>query len=533
MDIFHWLGYFACSFNNAYKKTYQAARPGEHMQTMKKLFPGALLALLLALTFALGGCGDDLNVTEEDVIKRTREEMALMAPMMDCQAGSIKADLGNRGVIMENVVMSMQAAPDMELRIAKITSSGMDVPSYEGKPGDRTDIESMVYEGIQIYMEGEKLADLAEYRIEGMSMAYRDLLQAMRDNQSLSPEQFTLKVAPYMSGYTAKKVSASGLKISQYEMVASIDSMEARDLSLGAYGPAVVNNFKISERGREIFSLAKSGYASMELPKAYQDMVMNPEQMFQVMFMLMEDPLRNLSPMSVKGFYLENLKVTPEGQPLVLDRISGDFAIKDGSLTLTSDMKGLSLSQALLKSERSMRILAEAAGGKDLLFDGVFNMDMAVAANNERKTTLHSTLSDKNQGNASLDMAFTELMHPDYGYYSDMLLHSLDLKVDDNGLVDVLLAFYATTEFGYYTEGYDSIRQEFLESLAYLNAEIPPALHDGLAKFVQLVKNGGKFRFAMNPAEPVDMDDVEDILRENPAALGCTFEYSAPSTPKR
>lgn len=504
------------------------------MQKMKNLFPGALLALLLALTFALGGCGDDLNVTEEDVINRTREEMALMAPMMDFQAGDIKADLGNRAVIMENVVMSLKTMPDVELRFAKVTSSGMDVPSYEGKPGDRTEVESVVYEGIQVFMYGEKVADLAEYRVEGMSLAYRDLLQAMRDNQSLPAEQFTLKVAPYMVGYTAKKISARNLNISQYDLTATIDSMEASDLALGAYGPAVVNNFKMREGAKEFFSLDKFGYAAMELPKSYQDMALNPnpDLMLNFMFKMMEDPLNNLSPLNVKGFYLENLKVTPEAQPFTLARLSGDVAIKDGNLTLTSDMKGLSFTQALMKSERSLRILGEAAGGKDLLFDGVYNMSMSVAAGGERKTSLHSTLSDPNQGNASLDMGFTEIKHPDYGFYADSLLHSLDLKVEDRGLVDVLLAFYATTEFGYYMEDYKSVRQEFLDSLGYLNAEVPPLMQDGLGKFVQLVQNGGKFRFAMSPAEPVDMDEIEDILLENPDSLGCTFEYSAPATPK-
>jgi hypothetical protein len=500
------------------------------MRTFKKTF----LGVLLALTFALGGCGDDLNVTEEDVIKRTREEIALLAPMLDCQAGSIRADLGRRAVIMEDLVMRMAAMPDMEIRIAKATSSGMDVPSYEGKPGDRTDIESIVYQDIKIFQDDKKVADLAEYRLEGMSLAYRDLLQALRDNQGLAPEQFTLQVAPYMSGYTAKKVAATGLKINRYGTWASIDKVEASDLSPGAYGPAAISNLKAGEDDDEFFSLEKFGYAALVLPKAWQDVAANPnpDLMFNFMYTLLEDPLRNLSPLEVKGFYLENLKVSPADQPVSLAKISGDIAIKDGGLALTSDMQGLSLTRELLGSERDLRLLAETAGGKGLLFDGAYSMNMTVAADGARTTAIRSDLTEKNQGNASLDLTFSELKHPDYGFYSDMLLHSLDLEVNDNGIVDVLLAFYASSEFGYYVEDYKSVRDEFLTGISYLNEEIPPLMQDGLAKFVQLVRNGGQFRVAVHPAEPVDLGEVEDILLENPDSLGCVFEYSAPATPK-
>lgn len=521
------------------------------MKNKKSILQGGL-ALLVLLMLTLAGCGSDVNISEEEVVKRSQEELALLQPLMTVSAGKIKADLGDRAVIYEDVSLTMRELPGFAIKVDKIVMKGMDIPSYEGTPGDLTDIESVTYTGTKMFIEDKQVGALESYVLEKIRLPYRDLVQTLRASQGLPSEDFALKVMPYFASYEAEAAKASNFTFNYTMIQAGIEKMEARDIKLGSYGPASITKFHVTAMGRKVFSLDKLGCEGMTFPQFIVDFMADPEHYMdknpEIMDKLDSDPLAALSPFEIKGFYLDNLYVD-SGAPLTLKKFSGDFRLVDGAMTIKSGLQDLALTRALLAQSYELRPLAQAID-KDLLLSGDFNMSM-LPQGDLLDMVMQAALKENTLGGFSLDMGFLASKSAvfdnddDYYYYYDEeddtdetpaekveLLKHMEMSVEDNGIIDLILACYNATSYN--PEGVDGLYRELFASLdeAYAQAE-SEAEREAIAQTRKLLQDGGKLTLSLKPAQPIDINKMQDLIADNPDSLGYKLDYTPPATPKK
>lgn len=517
------------------------------MKNRKSILQGGL-ALLVLLMLTLAGCGSDVNISEEEVVKRSQEELTLLQPLMTVTAGKIKADLGDRAVIYEDLSLTMRELPGFAIKVDKVIMKGMDIPSYEGTPGDLTDIDSVTYSGTKIFMEGQQVGALDSYVLENIRLPYRDLTQTLRASQGLPPEEFALKVMPYFSNYEAKSAKASNFTFNYMVVQAGIEKMEARDIKLGSYGPASISKFHVTAMGRKVFSLDKMGFEGMTFPQFLVDFMADPENYMddnpEIMSKLNSDPLVALSPFEIKGFYLDNLYVD-SGAPLTLKKFTGDLRLVDGAMILKSGMQDLSLTRAMLAQSYELRPLAQAID-KDLMLSGDFNMDM-VPQGDLLDMVMQAGLKENTLGGFSLDMGFLASKSAvfdddDYYYYYDdedytpaektELLKHMEMSVEDNGIIDLLLTCYNAASYS--SSGVEGMYREMYASLdeAYAQAENDTE-REAIAQTRKLLQDGGKLTFSLRPAQPVDINKIKDLISTSPDSLGYKLDYTPPATPKK
>ncbi|MDR1124648.1 MAG: hypothetical protein LBM64_01090 [Deltaproteobacteria bacterium] len=516
------------------------------MRNRKSILKGGL-ALLVLFMLTLAGCGSDLNISEEEVVKRAREELALLQPLMTVTADNIKAELGDTAVIYENLSITMRELPGFAIKVDKVVMSGMDIPSYEGTPGDLTDIRSITYSGAKIFMEGQQVGALDSYVLEKVRLPYRDLVQAMKANQGLPGEDFALKMMPYFTGYTAEAATAGGFTFNYMFVQAGIEKMEARDIKLGSYGPSSISKIQVSAMGSKVFSLDKLGCEGMTFPQFFIDFMADPENYLDnnpdMEDRLENDPLAALSPFEIKDFYLDNLYIDA-GAPLTLKKYTGDFRLVDGAVTIKSGMQDLSITRALLAQNYELRQLSQAIK-QDLLLSGDCNMRMI--PNGELfDVDMQTGLKENALGGFSLDMGVIASKNvlfddDDYYYYDNEeergpakkteLLKHMEMSVEDNGIIDMILICYNAVSYN--PAGLDGLYRQLFASLdeSYAQAETEKE-REAIAQTRKLLRDGGKLTLSLKPAQPVDMNQVKDIITASPDSLGYKLDYTPPAVPK-
>jgi hypothetical protein len=258
---------------------------------------------------------------------------------------------------------------------------------------------------------------------------------------------------------------------------------------------------------------------------------------------LENDPLAVLSPFEVKGFYLDNLYIDA-GAPLTLKKYTGDFRLVDGAMTIKSGMQDLSITRALLAQNYELRQLSQAIK-QDLLLSGDFNMRMI--PNGELfDVDMQTGLKENALGGFSLDMGVIASKNvlfddDDYYYYDDEeerepakkteLLKHMEMSVEDNGIIDMILICYNAVSYN--PEGLDGLYRQLFASLdeSYAQAETEKE-REAIAQTRKLLQDGGKLTLSLKPAQPIDMNQVKDIITASPDSLGYKLDYTPPAVPK-
>ena len=460
------------------------------------------------------------------VIQRAKEELALLAPTAQVVAGKITASPENRSIVYEDVSVTMpEEMPDFVFRINKVIVDGMDAASYQGTPGDATQIEKLSLQGIKLLAGETPMAELDEYFVEGLSVPYRDLLKALLENKNTpeASQNSPSKLLPILSNSTARLAQANKFKMDIGVAQASIDQIESKDFSLASSGPMAIHKILVSSEGKQIFSLDKFGHEGVVLPELFKQIsqAQNQDEANQKIFAIMGDPIGSLNKLAIKGFHLNKLQADIPGyMPITLSQFISDLLIENNTVTFTNKIQDLALALSKLEDTEDLAMLHEASGAKDILL----NMDFSANYNAQKIATIKASLSEKEKGNLTLEATYAQVED------SSGAIHTAEFKAINNGIIDLLLSVTAilSSEEGSYKELLPTI----VEQIQATKEEITePGLAEGVDKAAQFVQNGGTFRFTLRPKEPIDLDDIDTILEENPAALGYEIEYTPLATP--
>ena len=433
-------------------------------------------------------------------------EITSFEPAAKIVVGDIKQTQDNHGRVYENVSVTMpEEMPGFEIRISKIFMNGMDAASYEGNFGDTTKIEKVSLQGIKLLAGETPLGDLEEILIEGLTVPYRDILKAFQDSKN-KPDNSELSstILPLLYKYSSRLIQINKLQFDTGSATLSLEQMEGKECSATSSGPMFIKNLQVTSDGKSVLSLEKIGYEGINLPE-----IKGVSQLFAIM----ADPLGALDKLAIRGLSLDALQADIPGlMPVALSKITCDLLVENKTLTVSNKIDGLGLALSKLQDTESLAILVEAAGKKDVLL----NMDLSANYDAQQVATFKATLSEKERGNISLDVSYAQVEG------TSGVIRSAELKADNKGIIDLLLAMYAINED---EEGsLDELLEDFLESLE----DLPK---DAIDKVTELVQKGGLFRLTLRPAEPIKIDDIEKLLEENPAALGYEIDYKAPATP--
>ena len=462
---------------------------------------------------------------EDAVIQRAKEELALLAPAAEVVAGKITASPENRDIVYEDVSVTMpKEIPGFVIRISKVAVGGMDAASYEGTPGDTTQIGKFSLQGIKLLVGGMAMAELDEYVIEGLSVPYRDLLKELRKNKPEGSKDSPSRLLAVLSNSTARLAQANKFKMDLGIAQASIDRIENKDISLASSGPMSIHKIQISSEGKQLFSLEQLGYAGIVLPELFKQIsqAQDQDEASQKLFAIMGDALGSLDKLAVKGLYIDKLQADIPGYaPVTLSKFTSTMLIENNTATFTNKIQDFGFALSKLKDPGNLAMLHEAAGAKDILL----NMDVSGTYNAQKIATIKAFLTEKERGNLSFEATYAQ------GEDSSGSLHSAEFKAVNNGIIDLLLSVAAIL-----SDEDDSYKEDYLpailEQIQETKEDITdPGLLEGVEKVTQFVQNGGTFRIALRPKEPINLNDIDTIMEENPAALGYEIEYTPPSTP--
>jgi hypothetical protein len=462
-------------------------------------------------------------ITEDSVVRHFNENLSQLAPSIEVTMDDIHADLDTRSILCENVSVTMPKNPEMTIRISKILINGIDAATYGGSAGDLTEIEKVSFQGIKVTMGETPAAELNEYSVEGLSIAYRDFLKALREAKSQNTEEPLRAMAPAQNIFKAKLILADTFKADAGGMKIGIESLSIKDIGPAGCGPASLRNIQVTLQEQPIYSLGEFGWAGITLPEIFTRISRNPEQADTILQELMGDPLAALDKLAVDGLSWINMRNNfPQTIPVALAKFVCALRVENKTASLTGDLSELSLALSQLQGEHGFTMLSEAAGGQDILL----NVTISATVDSERKITFTSSVQEKQKGNISLGTVFA--LPPD----SAEMLHECEFKAEDNGIVDLLLGAGATIS---------KVEGDYAQFLQSTVADVQgareaftdPGLTDGIDKVAKLIQDGGTFSFALRPENPVDLNSLGELMGSNPAALGYSFTYAAPAAPKK
>ena len=459
------------------------------------------------------------------VAQRAAAELALFSPLAEIAAENIQTTPDTRSLVYENVSITVPDLPDFAFRISKIAFDGMDAASFDGKPGDMTQVEKFSMLGIKLLSGETPMAEMEDYTIEGMNFAYRDILKALQENKN-NPEGakgISASLLPLLSQTTVRLAQMNNLRTDLGIVQASIERIEGANASSLSSGPIFMHNIKVSFQGMQVFSLAKFGYTQITLPENFKEVsqTQDPELIQQKMGEVMMDPFGTLDKLAIKGLLLDKLEANVPGtMPVALSQFVCDLLVENKAVSLTGKIQDLALAMSKFQDPGGLGILLEAVGNQDLLL----SMDVAATCTAEMVVSLKTSLSEQAKGSLSLDAVYAQAAG------STGLIRSAELKADNKGILDLVLGAVALSmeAEGSYKDFLPGVVGGIQSAKAMFT---DPKLAEAVDGAAQLIQNGGTFRFALNPTEPIDIDQLGGLIGQNPAPLGHEVSYTAPATP--
>ena len=452
--------------------------------------------------------------------KDARTPITLLKPLCDVTAAAVTFLPEDRSITYTDVRV-VADKEDVVFVIDKLVLTGIDQNSFDGAPGELSTVDKIVLSGCKILQREKPLAILEDYVIEGYVLNYHALLQILQNSKEVAKEQIALKLAPIFKDFKVAKVHGKNLTLNIAPATASIDSFEARDMSMGSYGPSVLNNFQVSLMGSSIFSMGKMGCSSVKMPQILLDMMADPEGYLannqDLTQKLAQDPLSLLSPFEIKDFYLADIIVSI-GAPFTLKKFSTDISIQDGELRIKNIANDLLVKRDVIAAVPSLAPLMNSLQPElqfNALVDCILRIkqgraDFAVDTNFREKALGSFALAL----GLDIPLAGMEKIIPgtpeqessgdDSSIYR---VKHFDLNVNNNGIVDLAIACY--TAFDSETGGYEALRKNIIDTIEAALPTVTNKFHKtGLDALGKLLKEGGSLKTSLMPSQPVDINEI-------------------------
>ncbi|MDR2892195.1 MAG: hypothetical protein LBV80_03800 [Deltaproteobacteria bacterium] len=485
---------------------------------------GIALVAVAGLFFFLRS-GDSL--TEEMVVNRAMEEMALIKPYMNMEAEAITANLDKREITFSKVRIGIPNVPEIEVLIDSIVETGIDAASYAGNYGDLTSIDVLSVNGVKILMQGQTLATIDEYVYEGFRINCRDILKLLRENQATAPEELAAKLLPLYATYSLDHALLKNMQLDVEGVKAGIASIEAKDITMTSGGPWNMSDMQISFLNQKVFSMEKMGGEGILLPQFLADLLADPEGYLQknpeIINQASSDPLSVLAPMQIKGFYIDNLMINV-ASPLTLKKLAGDLDISQTGLVFKSSLEDLVISRSLLAMHPDLAAMAEAVTA-DLHLNGVFDFSLGNQAD-PVDITMRAGLNESSLGGLDANIAMDTPKDVLYSGGSDparQRLKSFEFSAENKGIIDFIVACYAAVEF----QDPDQIYGSLLDTLyAGLETAENKIQQDAFNAAIKLVEEGGTLKLSVKPATPISLKELSQSGGDAFESLGGSVSYT-------
>ncbi|MDR2051023.1 MAG: hypothetical protein LBQ63_04550 [Deltaproteobacteria bacterium] len=447
-----------------------------------------------------------------------------------------------------NIKINLQQKGLFDFSLASGSSSGKITLNPESNSGFDTGVDDIRLSNLSLFSEGfagdfNLNLSLEDFHMQGYKSHYSklmDLLIAHSASPEPDPENFFLSLLPVLLDYYYERSESKNLRVSAdltdmggISLAFSVDSIETGAHSISELGMERLRNLRFEKDRKEILSLEEAGSDRTVIPKALTDLILNPKNIMedeQTQKLLSGDPYALLKGLRLENIYLKNLRL-PDIASLGLWRTDIDLGDKANLKSLVRD---LFLSQQILlqgfdflepygedEKREALQTLTETGNGLNLNSD--FNLDMLAARLLE--FTLTFSLEETYLGELKFAMDVLSGPPSPYETYGDPLLRKLEVSFADKGFRDAFLRYLVKSgEYGSIAEARDGILAEFdqTDELAGKNSlfrSLLPALRS-------FVNEGGSIRLALNPENPVPMDDLDKILLENANLVNVTVQHS-------
>lgn len=494
----------------------------------KKRKPIILVVLILVILAVLFGVK---MYFESKIVKAAKEELTLLEPYVTIKAEGVSASILSRSITYKDVTLSVQDMDEGALKIGSVTQSGVDWDTLLGNPGDLSTYDSLVCSDMRLMAGAMQIMTIPVYEVKGATIPYRDLKAGiLRLKADDATEEDLMAIMPHLTKIKMDSVKATDIGMNFMVGTASIGSIEGKDYVFGkSYGPASVNNIKVQMMGEELGSLEKMGCDGVLFPTFFSDFLANPAEMMERMAdgTMEEDPFSVITPFEISNLHMRGLKIGGPS-PMSINELYGDLKLyKDKKSSISYGFKGFEVSKELLRSSREFGPVASLITQPLML-----NLDVQGFLNPADMTEMGGSVgfSDANLGsvNASLDMVGPKDMIANFDVNlsdKDVLFKSFEFNVEGKGMVDLLLAFVASSEnMRSYSEARDMVIENIESSL--MNAE--PFQEELLLSVKKLVENGGSLNFSLKPEKPFSLADIDTGEEFDPKAYGASVTYTPP-----
>lgn len=168
---------------------------------------------------------------EKTAAERAREDLTLYEPLLVLESADVSASLLSRSIVYTNIAYTMPDAPEITLKIGKMTQKGIDLSTLLGNPGDITSVGSMTMENMSMLVSSleQPLFEWEHYQVSDFAYPYRDVREVLLKNKG-SKDIF--KSFSELSSYIGN--SRSGPDMGR-NMKINLGQLGAFDFELGSF----------------------------------------------------------------------------------------------------------------------------------------------------------------------------------------------------------------------------------------------------------------------------------------------------------
>jgi hypothetical protein len=443
---------------------------------------------------------------------------------------------------LRNLKINLSQLNLFDFALGAYTTSGQTPLNPESNAGFDTGVDNVRLRDLSL-SSGAPVKfsiGLEDFQMLGIKLHYGEIMDVLHkySMEPSKPEDLLTALLPVVLDYTFERSESKNLRGSinvGEEISFLLDSVEAGPYNLREQGMERLRNLRVEINRKEVFSLEEAGKDKAVLPKTLIDLISNPKAMFEdraTQKKLSEQPYDFFKGLKLENIYLKNMQLhLPFNVSLGLWRTDIDLSDKANFKSLLRDLflsqQALQQLNYLLYREAGelgevLSMLGERENGLTLNSD--FNLDMLI----ERILEFTLTFALEESSLGEFKFALDALSGPPSPYetYGDPLLRKLELSLADKGFLEAFFRYLANS--GEYASP-EEARADLLagiEEAEKLFVGENPGIVNLAPALRSFVLEGGSLHFAVNAENPVLMDDLEEILLENPGQLTVTVQHS-------
>jgi len=501
------------------------------MKTILGTFAGLVLVAALAGYFIL--------VPHLEKQYADQVAVAIDALPGELTADSIKAELlgGKVTILGLNGPTTYIDGSEVHVDVERITLSGLNYSALK-EPGVARVADGIeaVDGTIQVQTGVEGMEQALSQNITFEKIALNDLTgDVLALSELMRSDASRTQIIDCLAGFSIGHAQASGYSNEADSIVGpmtmSMESFNARNMSLLSTGESAWTDIRITVVGTEFLSIGRMGLANCSVPNFFAPLFEaqengTEEDLGEEIIALMEK-----TPFVFNGLTLEDISfkfMRPEA--LTVSKIFTDVYVAADRFSVKKRVEKLSVPVDLYRNLSLEAAQFAEYYAKPLLLDGSLVLDVTQKDGKGDILLKECTVSDPALAflSLTLDMPYeSESVDRLFAEGADVLLRKGAIVLEDKGFLANLFAgeFEAIKAFGLEEEGLNSAEVMRAYAVQLLRSEAEKVDNDfrksGLEGLAQLVEAPGRLSISVSPDQPVRMDIETD------ANLNAKVEYEA------